>query len=330
MIDKIRHSLKNNFKKRYYAWLDRRSPLTNRIKLSQKRIYIVPNRVGLLYLALVVLMFVNGVNYQNNLIFSFSVLLLSIFITSIVVTYQNLSGLIIESGLGESVFAGRNTILHVSISHESRQVKEGLCLGFSRETAMPLTSIESKHAFELTYRTTKRGLISVPRITLYSVYPLGLLRCWTWMRLQFKGVVYPEPVFLPYQYLGVSSEGDEQAVNVVSSGVDDFRGFRKYQSGDSLKHVAWRQFAKNNKLLTKEFEQAQAIGHWLDWEALSGFGGEYRLQVLCGWVINSNEENREYGLSLPGIKIDVGRGDQHKEQCLTALALYGLNTGGNK
>ncbi len=89
--------IKNATSKKYLSWMDRRSPTSKSIKLTQKRIYIIPSKTGLLFLVLVVLMFVNGVNYQNNLIFSFSVLLLSIFITSIVVTYQNMAGLIISA-----------------------------------------------------------------------------------------------------------------------------------------------------------------------------------------------------------------------------------------
>ncbi len=100
----IKQRIKSAMSKKYLSWMDRRSPTSKSIKLTQKRIYIIPSKMGLLFLMLVVLMFVNGVNYQNNLIFSFSVLLLSIFITSIVVTYQNMAGLIISAGHGAKRF----------------------------------------------------------------------------------------------------------------------------------------------------------------------------------------------------------------------------------
>jgi len=316
--------IKNATSKKYLSWMDRRSPTSKSIKLTQKRIYIIPSKTGLLFLVLVALMFVNGVNYQNNLIFSFSVLLLSIFITSIVVTYQNMAGLIISAGHGEAVFSGKTTSLHLSIEHASKKNKDGLKLGFDRIDSMSLAPVKSKRQIKLNFKTGSRGLLSVPRITLYSIYPVGLFTCWTWVRLDFEGVVYPRPIFLPYQYVGQTEPGEESALQSVSSGVDDFRGFRKYQAGDSLKHVAWRQFAKTNQLLTKEFEQPQAQGHWLDWDALPGYKIEQRLQVLCGWVVRSHEENREYGLALPGLKIPAGRGDLHQQACLRALALHGV------
>jgi len=319
----IKQRIKNTMSKKYLSWMDRRSPNSKSIKLTQKRIYIIPSKMGLLFLVLVALMFVNGVNYQNNLIFSFSVLLLSIFITSIVVTYQNMAGLIISAGHGEPVFSGKTTSLHLTIEHASKKTKDGLKLGFDRVNSMSIAPVKSKRQIKLNFKTESRGLLSVPRITLYSIYPVGLFTCWTWVRLDFEGVVYPKPIFLPYQYVGQTESGEESSVQSVSSGVDDFRGFRKYQAGDSLKHVAWRQFAKTNQLLTKEFEQPQAQGHWLDWDALQGYKIEQRLQVLCGWVVRSHEENREYGLALPGLKIPAGRGDLHQQACLRALALHG-------
>ncbi len=318
----IKQRLINGLRVKYVSWIDKRSPTSKSIELTQKRIYIIPNKVGVLFIVLTTLMFVNGVNYQNNLIFSFSVLLLSIFITSIVVTYQNMAGLIITAGHGDAVFSGKTTSLHLFVEHRAKKTKEGIRLGFDRSSSIALKRLNSKQNITLSFKTLQRGRLSVPRITPFSVYPVGLFTCWSWLRLDFDGVVYPKPVYSPFQYAGQSEQGDEQVQNLVSSGIDDFRGFKKYQTGDSLKHVAWRQFAKTNQLLTKEFEQPQAQGHWLDWDALPGLGAERRLQILCGWVVRSHEENREYGLSLPGVKIPSGRGDQHQEDCLTALALF--------
>ncbi len=325
--------VKEKIKKRYHSWLeewlggwlDRRSPISKSIKLTQKRIYIIPSKMGLWFLGLTTLMFVNAMNYQNNLIFSFSVLLLSIFITSIVVTYQNMAGLVITAKHGAPVFSGNTTMLHIVLEHNAKKTKDGLMLGFNREQAIALTPIQSKLATKFEFKTHTRGFLHVRRLSIFSVYPVGLFTCWTWIKLDFEGLVYPSPLFTPFQYVGQAEAGAETALNVVSRGVDDFRGFKAYQNGDSLKHVAWRQYAKTNQLLTKEFELPQAQGHWLDWHALPGYKMEHRLQILCGWVVRSHEDNREYGLSLPNVRIASGRGDAHQQACLTALALYGLD-----
>ena len=310
----------------YQNWLNKRLPPSCSIKLTQKRIFIIPNKIGLLYLALIGLIFVTGVNYQNNLIFSLSVLLVSIFITAIVSTYQNLSGLIITAGHANSVFVGKTTELNLTLKHSARKKKQGLWMGFDRQHAKSMVVGAGLASLSINYKPTQRGYLSVPRVTLFSRFPLGILTCWTWLRLKFDGVAYPRPVFVPFQYVGDTQAGDEATDSIVTTGIDDFHGFKNYQAGDSLKHVAWRQFAKNGVLLTKEFEQSQAQGHWLDWSALPGMGMEDRLQILCGWVVRSYEDDREFGLSLPNQKIPLARGDIHRDACLRALALYGLAT----
>ncbi len=319
-------TLKGKFDTYYQRWLNKRSPTSRSIKLTQKRIFIIPNKIGLLFLSLVALVFVNGVNYQNNLIFSFSVLLLSIFITAIVSTYQNLSGLVITSGHANSVFVGKSAHLNIGLANSARKNKQGLWMGFSRKNASAVPVVDGVHQLNIIYKPSERGPFKVPKITLFSRYPLGILTCWTWLRLKFDGVAYPAPVFIPYQYVGKSDQEGEEADDIINLGIDDFKGFRKYQAGDSLKHIAWRQFAKSDVLLTKEFEEAQAQGHWLDWKALPGHDTEMRLQILCGWVVKSSEEDREFGLSLPGLDIPVGRGDHHRDTCLRALALYGISS----
>ena len=77
-------------------------------------------------------------------------------------------------------------------------------------------------------------------------------------------------------------------------------------------------------MLTKEFEETHVSAHWLDWRALAGIDTEMRLQILCGWVLKSHEENFEYGLRLPNQTISLGRGDHHRDECLKALALFNL------
>jgi uncharacterized protein (DUF58 family) len=322
----VKEKIKQRLNAFYQGWLNKRLPASRSIQLTQKRIFIIPNKIGLLYLVFIGLVFVTGVNFQNNLVFSLSVLLVSIFITAIVSTYQNLSGLVITAGHSNSVFVGKNTELHLTVEHSARKEKQGLWVGFDRKNAKAASLDNGVGRLVVNYKPKERGYFMVPRITLFSRFPLGILTCWTWLRLKFEGVAYPSPVYVPYQYIGQSEEGSEDADNVVTSGIDDFHGFKNYQAGDSLKHVAWRQFAKNGILLTKEFEQAQAQGHWLEWEAIPGLGMEARLQILCGWVMRSYEEDREFGLTLPTQKIPLGRGDIHRDTCLKVLALYGLES----
>jgi uncharacterized protein (DUF58 family) len=43
---------------------------------------------------------------------------------------------------------------------------------------------------------------------------------------------------------------------------------------------------------------------------------------MCAWILIAERNSLPYSLSLPGEFIGVGLGDNHRADCLRALALY--------
>lgn len=105
-------------------------------------------------------------------------------------------------------------------------------------------------------------------------------------------------------------------------GAEDFYGLRQYQSSDPPRHVAWKSFARTDELLTKQYASFADRRVWLDWDLLSGLETEARLSRLCYWVLQLAATSNEYGLRLPGQEIPPGRGEQHRDAVLKALALF--------
>lgn len=327
MISNLRAKIKQNYK----AWLDRRLPRSSSITLSQRRIFIFPGKVGLLFLSLVTLLFVTGINYQNNLLFSFSCLMISLFVTAIVFTYRNLSGLTLQVGHSPSVFAGEKINLELILKSNGMGSKYAFEIGFDKKHLHHVSEVGDIHAVSLPMMALQRGHLAVPRFTLRSFYPLGLLRCWTWCTLDFNAWVYPKPLIKPIILSSYRTSSNEDVVEVLEvqskgDGNDDFYGFKTYQAGDSLKHVAWRQYAKTQQLHTKEFSSEVGGSYWLDWYVLEGMDHETRLSTLCGWVLQCAENNQEFGLRLPDLVIEKSSGMAHKEQCLLAMAKFGGNS----
>jgi uncharacterized protein (DUF58 family) len=60
----------------------------------------------------------------------------------------------------------------------------------------------------------------------------------------------------------------------------------------------------------------------LRWEAVIDRDVEGRLSQLCRWILDLEGKNLLYSLSIPGTDIAPGTGEQHRCQCLEALALY--------
>ena len=310
----------NVIRHRFNAWLKKRLPLSEEIQLSQNRIFIFPNKVGFLFLVLLGLLLVTGINYQNNLILSIGFIMVSLFVTSIIATYQNIASLVIKASACDACFVGDTVSLPLTLNNPNKTSKAGLFVGFDHSHAQLIPVVESQQNIRLSYVPQQRGYINVPKIKLFSVYPLGLLTCWSWLYLDFNGVVYPKPVDLPFR--SSDGEGLDDTDQSIQSGMDEFDGLRMYQKGDSLKRVAWKQYAKTQQLMTKQYLDYQGDERCLDWSVLSGFDVEYRLQVLCGWALQAHQQQSEFSLKIPGQTIPLGSGEQHLHQCLKALALF--------
>jgi hypothetical protein len=46
------------------------------------------------------------------------------------------------------------------------------------------------------------------------------------------------------------------------------------------------------------------------------------LSILTRWIIDADRSMEDYGLRLPGAEFPPMHGDEHKRQCLEALALF--------
>ena len=319
----LRGRFRHFMRQRFERWISRRMPRSRSMRLNQRRIFIVPSRNGGLFLLMAVTLFLGGINYGNSLILMVAMLLVSLFLVSILHTYRNLSGLTLEAGRTEDAFAGQQVAFSVYLS--SSRPHEAISLGWPESPAQQVNLLDSCQSdIVLMLPVTRRGHCRFPRFKVESTFPLGLLRAWSWVELDAKALVYPQPIEAVYPLLE-AQQGDH-GDRVRSEGSDDFDGLRRYQDGDSLKRVAWKSYARDRKLHSKTFAGYQAQEHWLDWQAYSGMAVESRLGRLCHQVLQRDRLGQRFGLRLPGQELAPSSGDIHRQRCLSALALYGLAT----
>jgi len=94
-------------KNRFTRWLFQlRGAETGAIVLVQRRIFILPSRHGLIYVAALALMLTGSVNYNLSMGFVLTFLLTALGVNSIVHTFRNLARLRISPGRVQPVFAG--------------------------------------------------------------------------------------------------------------------------------------------------------------------------------------------------------------------------------
>ncbi len=304
-------------------WFGNRMPIADTVKLQQKSTYILPTRAGFLLVGVILLMMIAATNYQNNLAFLLTFLILSLGLVSILFTFKNLQGLIFKIGLVESVFA--NQILQVSI-HLSSQSKQN---HFTIGTGITVSSIyftdvltEQDNQIIIPIQSQHRGWFKLPRLMATSSFPFGLLKVWTWFQFASPVLIYPKPVEPPVKSDQGGYDEDEGASKV--SGSDDLYGLKTYQAGDPISRIDWKALARERGLFSKEFVAYQSQDLVFDWNDFSSTEKELRLSYLCYLVVEASKCNYEYSLRLPEGYLQKDSGEQHKKRCLEALALFDL------
>ncbi len=300
-----------------FKWMVRRAPPEKSVVLDQRRIYILPTRQGMLFALILFLMLTGSINYGLSLGFALTFLLASMFLVSIFHAFANLAQLKLDAGKAAPVFAGEDAHFRVHIeSGEKGRYSIGLFAG-GRETFIDVEKGRAGVA-EFSLPAKKRGLLNPGRFTLFTLYPLGLFRAWSYVELTMNCLVYPSPS-APFPY---PSGSDSNIGGTPFPGHDDFSGLRAYRPGDSPSHIAWKSLARGRGLQVKEFDELKGAGGlWLEWSSLEG-DVEARLSKLAGMALDAHSEGRCFGLRLPGKTVPVGSGEAQKLRVLEALALF--------
>lgn len=293
-----------------------------RVVLTQKRVFILPTRQGVVFAGMLLLMLVGSTNYQLSLGFAVTFLLAAMAIVSILHTFRNLAGLAVSAGRVAPVFAGDSAEFHVRLENPGTVARHGVSLSHPGSPSVHVEIGPGQTAEPaLAVPAPRRGRLSPRRITVHTRYPLGLMRAWSYVHLDCACLVYPRPEN-GHPPLPVNRDhaggGREHG-----AGTDDFAGLRAYRPGDSPRHIAWKAAAQERGTLTKQFSGRAADEIWLDWELLGDADPELRLSRLTRWVLDAEAAGAVYGLAIPGTRIEPAHGPGHRAACLEALALFG-------
>lgn len=312
------------------GWLDKRIPQARQFQLDMRSIFIFPSKFGFLALCLCLTLFLLGTNYQNNLILLLCYFLVAIFILNVFVSYLNFSRIQIHLGKTVNVFAGDllQLPLWLNAKNDSPKRPSGLLsMGFwKQQSVISFDLDEQQNPHYLAFKAQTRGPLSLPRITIKSVYPLGLFNCWTHLSFATDIVVYPKPVQCPLSITHGTDTDLTMKTSVSVTGNDDFDSLKTYTRGESLNHVAWKQLAKGQGMYSKQFSSEVSSVGWLTLLPCSSDELELRLSQLTYQVIELTRINQSFGLDLGHTKIDPDIGLHHQHQCLQALAVFKWST----
>lgn len=314
-------------RQRLRAWWTSRLPVQDTLQLTQRNIYIVPTRAGLMFAGTLLVLLVASINYQLNLGYLLTFLLAGSGAVSMQLTHNTLRGLRLHLRTPAPAFAGSPVGLEVVLTappHRRAATRHGIGLRVDDAARDSFSWVDVPAGGQTTARVSfvagHRGWQGVPMLRIETRFPLGLFRAWTLWRPAARALVWPAPeqpaAALP---AGQARGAGDQPARRLQGG--DTEGVRAYRRGDPLRLVVWKKVARAGEMVSRDTSAAVRHQLWLD-EAEAGLPGrEARLSRLAAWVLEAERRGADYGLRVAGREIAPDQGDAHRLACLEALAL---------
>lgn len=284
-------------------YLARHLPAAAQVDLKQHQLFVFPTPLGATWLGLVLLCYLLGTNYQNNLVLLLSYWLLSVWLVCIVLAFGNLHRLQVRSqpvveGFVSDYHAWRLELsrsavaLHARIEGQTQQVRA------------------QRQHIDLQLNATHRGNFQLPRVKLWSDYPLGLIRCWSYPQLAGQQLVYPTPLFIAGLQTQVATAADSN---------DTVDGVRDYRPGDLIQRLDWGRFARQQQLVVKTFAADQQT----DVQRLEAITCQEALAShFSAIVVQAQKTQQLLELQLPHAKLSADNSPSHYRNILRALASW--------
>jgi len=310
----------------FNQWLSKRIPPSTKQQLSNRNVFIFPSQFGFVYLLFVLVLFLLATNYQNNLIMLLSYLLASLFISSMLHSFFNLSGITLETPNEVKGFAGGVIYLPIKLSSNKARFSLNFNLENQKSTSLDVINknnlVNENTKVLVPFFANQRGIFKVKRVKVASEFALGLFTCWTRLDFACQFIVYPQPLSLklPINYLHHDDNSPQGAL--INNHGDDFYQLKNYQQGEPLTQVAWKHLAKGQGWLSKSYQQNQAKQLSLNIAEMPASDLEKKLSYLCYLVQEFYQTGLFFSLELKKGDILSGEGKLHLQQCLLALAEF--------
>jgi uncharacterized protein (DUF58 family) len=327
----------------FRRWFGQRMPVADQVQLNQRSTYILPTGAGFFVMIVVVLMMIGATNYQNNLAFILSFLLVGIGLVCIVFTFKNLQGVSFNLFHQGENFVDQPIKLRLKMQSLTATPHYSLAVGIDEQldkkikrdktdrekrTYVQDVTAEGETEVVLLAKSSYRGYWQPPRIRISSNFPFGWFNCWAYFQFKSPLLIYPKPIE-PSVTLSTATSGDESEQGIKAKGSEDLYGLKNFQQGESLSRVDWKSYARERGMFIREFASQQSQQLSFDWYAFNQVDNETKLSYLTYLVLNAASQNLAYSMILPNITIAINDSEQHKNDCLKALALFGLDKNHN-
>ncbi len=265
---------------------------------------------------------IGGAVYNNNLAFMLCFFLMALFLIGMVQTHNNIKNIHLEKltvFLSPSDSLGNGMVLIKNRNSEKCNQIYLQCKDNDDLLEVKIDTVfeRSLHSQYFDFKTGTWGKKKTGKIRLSTRYPFGFFYAWQTFLYPKEYFIYPKPMGQPelpptdHDQWGRKSHRQTRG--------EDFSEHKKYQEGESHKHIDWKIYARHSLLLTKKFNEGDKDVYLIDYNNTRG-NEDKRMAWLSGWIHQCEEKSMNYSLKLKTKVLPANHGERHKSECLKALA----------
>lgn len=222
-------------------WIAKRHNV-NRLLLNHNTIYILPSKLGALFLSLTLVLFIVGVNYQNNLLLLSSYLFVLIQIYAFIMSFKNLYQVEFELIEIKSTFSPSKP--HAKIKVSSTTPYRSLYIA-QDNLLRNINLVDQAKSEIIALPYVSRGKYPFPRLSIYSNYPFGLVKAFS----------YWQPTENAYVYPALNLQANESEFNELQDEDLEYHGIKLFMPSDNPVRMSWKHVARTGELYVKRFDK---------------------------------------------------------------------------
>ena len=282
--------------------------------LNKKNIFVFPNFKGFQIGFLVFFCFTASIFYQINFSLLLSIIIFIIFFISIILSFQNLNKLSINS-YDHLIAANQDNKIDIYIKNNSDNDKLNINLKSDGSSITTLKTVKKTLKTSINYTYKKRGTFDLPTLNIFSLFPFGIVKSSSYLKLNNKATVYPKPELPTKKILDLHNLDN---LNNLSY---EFDNIGEYELGENQSRIAWKQSISKDKLLSKKFINENKISYILiDIDKIDAITFEKKLSYAAYLVLKLYKEKIAFSLKHKKFKLPFSSTRQNKNKALTYLA----------
>ncbi len=198
-----------------------------------------------------------------------------------------------------------------------------------KEQLLPTLTPHGKEKVRVEILPLHRGYLELTGITVSRPDPFGLFKACRFFPCYQRVLVLPKRYRLPQVDLPGSRRHQPGGVSLASSvgNSDEFVSLREYRSGDPLRRIHWKSWARTGKLIVKNYQDEFFIRHGLVMDTFQerphSRAFEEAVSLAASFVSTVESQESLLDLMFVGNKaycFSSGRGVSHTDSMMEILA----------